>query len=966
MSTQAVSYRGPLQTFTFEENSKRTEVIDHSDQTVRVLSAQFPVYPEDLKDGASVMVLKRMFGNGFYPYVSDGVVKFGEGLPGGMLRSGSAAAAAAAIPADPYIPRDWSQPPDKITQFETRCTELIGIAPNRFATIEGNTFVLWNRDGRLKTISCDGPADMIGPRGSIQTEIRGLRPFPGNRLGILVTECLDAEDAYREHESYEVYNSEGKCECSFRLEEKGFFCRPDHSGDSGDTSVWSTSLEKANKAFNGLSVALEDSFEWAVLHRYRHEYSIWSLEGSCKQKIMIQGEAKDTLLGMDSFMRLRNKDFLCSGSYKIIIFSPQGEVRRVIEESDLCREVCELQDGAIAWLSIGTICSKLKICTRDGEYESISLPARGSIDSFSELKDGNLALCCEGGRDKKGFVQICNRQGKILTTFSESYSKLGGVFQFEDGVLAVYNDGGPISIWQPKSMRTAQADTAGLEAQFQQQLADLMQTTQASIREMQARYEAEGRARFEKMIKEQEAAFQASIEARTSALSAEWAEGQASFYQRALQEVSKGASLSSLSDAQLSQVRAELSRAVGPRLQGELQSLMRSHSYQTQMQQLQQTVLDEIQKRQGHLLQEMIHTQNEQSCLRDRQGVLWNQYETKQKKLQEQQALQNPPSVRAFYNATEKHFSAHLMSAMMLVSGMITRTETRLEVGAKAGGKVAEMLCGSIPLVGSVAGSLLSFGIEAGAGYVAERKEESARQNVFDSAVRFKDAMMLAELAARRVTQGFLEHLQTTSCEDAEAGGKEAAQIMYDYMQEGHLQTLSARSAEEKIAALVKAVADRSQKTKGILGRKKGKVFERPVEMTTASTRQVTKVSEDVQGLQKKLELAQKHQQVTATRIRSIAEEGERQRALAALKAKDNFTRTSFTITRAKKELKINCSEKDVLRKVVSSLTRTFHSDIIDDCDIEEDTLNVTTTSSICAKELQLILEQWLNTAASS
>lgn len=954
MSTQAVSYRGPLQTFTFEENSKRTEVIDHADQTVRVLSAQFPVYPEDLKDGASVMVLKRMFGNGFYPYVSDGVVKFGEGLPGGMLRSGSAAAAAAATPADPYIPRDWSQPVEKIAEFETSCRRLIGLPHNRFATLEKDKdLVLWNRDGRLKTISHVGDYDVEEHMFSSRTDMLELYTFPGERLAVLERDSVDALDGYIFQLRYPVFNLDGKEEgCGPRERDIHFYCGLDNASHSVDTDIWSTSLKKQHKDFNGLCIALQDSREWVVLHRSREEYTIWSIEGACKKTIKIQVDQEEKLRDMDVFMRLRNKDFLCAGYGKIIIFNQEGKILQRIESSRLL-DVCELNDGTIAGISEGS----LKIWRRNGEC--ISTLASGSATSFLELKDGNLALACSN--EGTGFIQIYNREGQCINKFSIGEFEILEIIQFEDGVLAIHPQEGPVlSIWEPKALETDARNTKELEVHFQKQLAELMQTTQASIREMQARYEVEGRARFEQMMREQEEAFQACLKASTATLAGDWATSHAGFYQQAFQEVNKGAVLRDLSDAHLKKIRDELSQVVGSRLQGELQSLMGSHSYQRQIQELQQTVLDEITKRQGQLIQEMIHTQKQQASLHDRQDVLWQKYETKQKKLQEQQSLQNPPSVRAFYNATEKHFSAHLMSAMMLVSGMVTRTETRLEVGAKAGSKVAEMLCGAIPLVGNVAGSLISFGIEAGAGYVADRKAESAHKSTFDSAVRFKDAMALAELAARRVAQGFLSHLQSLTLEDAKAGGEKAAQIMYAYMQEGHLQSLAGRPVEEKIAALVKAVADQSQRTKGFLGKKKGGVFDQPVEMAPGATRHVDEVRQDVKGLRQKFELAQKHQQVTATLIRSIAKKDEQDRALATLKVKGNFSGTAFTISIEKKEVKIGCRDTDKLRKIAACLTSTFHSFVVDDCDIEGTSLTVTARTSISAKELKIVLEQWL------
>ncbi|HEA64994.1 MAG TPA: hypothetical protein ENI02_02500 [Candidatus Aminicenantes bacterium] len=114
-------------------------------------------------------------------------------------------------------------------------------------------------------------------------------------------------------------------------------------------------------------------------------------------------------------------------------------------------------------------------------------------------------------------------------------------------------------------------------------------------------------------------------------------------------------------------------------------------------------------------------------------------------------------------------------------------------------------------------GSLVGFGIEEAegiakdhpqakkAGNVTQAKKEG---NVSGSVIRFEDATVLAELAARRVAQSYSKHIKESylSPSLAEKAGEKAAVIMYDMMKKGEIKALANSSLEEKIAVLVAKV----------------------------------------------------------------------------------------------------------------------------------------------------------------
>lgn len=614
-----------------------------------------------------------------------------------------------------------------------------------------------------------------------------------------------------------------------------------------------------------------------------------------------------------------------------------------------------------------------------------------SLRTFTGHTNPVLSLCAlqddtlvSGSSDKS--IRLWNQDSEnCLQIVTGHTGGINSLIRLRNGCLASGSWDKTVKLWvEDKSDFKATSSIVknilkGAE-QGNQQTGSASEAADAEIEAKLQQIETRQEERFHTLLQKQEIAYRQMLNEMHSEKCADHEMEQIQSYATVLEEALRehNASLTDLADHQFKQIQQSIDRKLGPQLEKALQKAIKSEPFQQQMRQMQEAMVAEISDRQSDLSQKLEKTRQKLRRIQDKQGVLYQKYLVEQRVLEEQQELQNHPSVLKFYNTVEKHFSAKLMTAMTLVSGMIVREETTLEKRAQMGSNVVQFLCGYIPVVGSGLGTVIGFGIEKGAEIYASKREEMRYNNVFDSSICFKDAMTLSELAARRTAQRYVDILKSLTPEQAESAGEKAANAMYDFLQEGKLKPLANKPTEEQVAALVAVVDIAAEKKTGLI-KKSGGIFEQPLSpahrqehdaklaSVAGHTDKVVLVSQKTKIDVDRLKTDFEQMKRGALKMTSLHEEHEKRSALRMLNERGQFSEHRFIINRTEKNISIQVKEtkdkakdKETLNKISFILTSTFASDVIEDTRRDSKGHVVITRSSIIAEEVEALLREWL------
>lgn len=300
---------------------------------------------------------------------------------------------------------------------------------------------------------------------------------------------------------------------------------------------------------------------------------------------------------------------------------------------------------------------------------------------------------------------------------------------------------------------------------------------------------------------------------------------------------------------------------LGPQFQGQMQQIMANRQYQAQVTQLVQEQITSINTRQQAVISLTQALQAKQIDLTQKTNPLVQKHLQKQALLTEQQDLLNAsPQVSRFYKTIEQGLGAKLFGAMILSSQMIERTTTKTENIASAGANVASTLCSLIPVVGEVAGNVMSFGINKIASLHVDNKLEKQNQAVMDGMLRPKDGMKIAEIIARKVTQSYLHEIEPLSESDSKAAAEKAVKVIYQAFTRGDLRHM--KSIEQKINHLKQNIDAEASSSKGLI-RKKGGIFAKAAapQPTPSQSRAIIENRDVVKQQQEQIELMQMQMQ---------------------------------------------------------------------------------------------------------
>lgn len=416
------------------------------------------------------------------------------------------------------------------------------------------------------------------------------------------------------------------------------------------------------------------------------------------------------------------------------------------------------------------------------------------------------------------------------------------------------------------------------------------------------------------------------------------------------------------------------------------------------------------------------------------EGITTELYQKEQKKkdkLKEILKLQSPEPLKIFYHTIQKNLSAKFMSALMLVGGMVERSPTMCQKvcfflfflaflcfqpksgfilqATSLGNSLVGGLIGGLPFVGSVAESLICFGVDEISSAAFDYFENKKTNSVTDSLSTSKDAMNIAELISRKLSQQYGTYISSLNFKKSTKYGEKAAETVYSFIAKGKLK---GDSMEEKVSQIGYYINKKVTEKKGFWKTKKpfhyaveGKVQDNPDEeqldsqIHSNSPRNSDETYSD-KPKEDNLELdspasikqsqdpkkgSEQHANLNSTESTSTQSSkisvpshqiaqmasltGENlSQAIALFESltKNSNIKTEFyiyqndaTILLSSTELGIDSKRLELyLDSLAHILQQLFDKNIIEDCDIEEGILILTTRSTLIAKKLREMLLQ--------
>ena len=224
-----------------------------------------------------------------------------------------------------------------------------------------------------------------------------------------------------------------------------------------------------------------------------------------------------------------------------------------------------------------------------------------------------------------------------------------------------------------------------------------------------------------------------------------------------------------------------------------------------------------VSDRDRRMQRDLLQVQADLDATHDKMSPLYQEHLAKQKKLQEQQALQNPAQVRSYYHTLEVYLGARLNSSVVLTNKLVQRHNDKVEKVAKSAASAIGGACEAIPVVGGLIGSMVSFGLSTGLSAARDVKHRKDDRNVLESLPHYDDVSALAELVARRVTQAFQPTITSYSTNDAEEEARKCAEFIHNIFKSGELQKVN--TIDEKMAIILEKVKQLAAQKKSFLKR---------------------------------------------------------------------------------------------------------------------------------------------------
>ncbi|HEA64993.1 MAG TPA: hypothetical protein ENI02_02495, partial [Candidatus Aminicenantes bacterium] len=390
--------------------------------------------------------------------------------------------------------------------------------------------------------------------------------------------------------------------------------------------------------------------------------------------------------GVSTLIELKD-GHLASGSQDktIKVWNKEGNCIQTLKgHTGNVRTLIVLKDGCLA---SGSSDNTIKVWNKEGKCLKTLKGHEGWVYTLIELKDGSLA---SGSYDKT--IKIWNKEGKCLKTLKGHEGWVFTLIELKDGRLASGSYDKTIKIWDAKPMQISQQPFV---QKMQQEPDRFVGLSESSFNRQLLEYQRKGHAMFSSQLQEQERAFAKAMDNYQTHLDQTLFSQQHRLYQDALEEILRQHHIpdpETIPSHLMVQIQQTIDERIGTQLESQITDLFQSQLYQREVQQLQEILLQRIGEKQGQVVEERTHAQQEQERIKDKQSTPYQAYETKQRKLSEQQELLSHESIRVFYTTIEKVFGARLISAMVLARGMVKREDTDGKAAALTG-DIAGGLC---------------------------------------------------------------------------------------------------------------------------------------------------------------------------------------------------------------------------------------------------------------------------------
>lgn len=257
----------------------------------------------------------------------------------------------------------------------------------------------------------------------------------------------------------------------------------------------------------------------------------------------------------------------------------------------------------------------------------------------------------------------------------------------------------------------------------------------------------------------------------------------------------------------LNQVRQEVISKIKS-----IEDLLESDNVKNKVQQLQETLFAEIQKEQEvteNIFKHLNLIENKQGLLEKQQEPMYEIYRAEKTKLDEQKIILGNDKQRLFYNTVYKVLSAKFIAAIVISTGLIKSEDKLTNELGNFGASAISAALSFVPLVGGVLSTIAQYAIDKTVNGIKGKIQSKKAERTTDTLITLDQAMAMAELIARRVTQRHIQSDCNIVNDLIEKSAIACSRFIYNYIKTGSLLAHKNLSADKKSILLSNLVEEK-------------------------------------------------------------------------------------------------------------------------------------------------------------
>ncbi|NGX44273.1 MAG: hypothetical protein K1060chlam3_00439, partial [Candidatus Anoxychlamydiales bacterium] len=239
--------------------------------------------------------------------------------------------------------------------------------------------------------------------------------------------------------------------------------------------------------------------------------------------------------------------------------------------------------------------------------------------------------------------------------------------------------------------------------------------------------------------------------------------------------------------------------------------------------------------------------------VKDKTDVVYEKYQMKLDRLNEQRKLYFNPSIRTFYFTIQALFGTRLKCMMLLLGGIIKRVDSTTEKTLGGVTEAATAALEVIPVAGAILGNGITLAVREMLGKMGDDIKIAQAKRIQKSLGNPKGATKFAEFAARKVTHKYEEVIRSKkiNTEHAQRAGESVAKQMFKVINDDRKSVFDYFFVNN---VLIKKIDERHQK-KNLFEDKSTKK-----KASKGDKKRVAEISRDQQNIRKELELVKEQQ----------------------------------------------------------------------------------------------------------